>query len=86
MLIVHTNLLSSRLCLKFEFQFQSKVVLCEPASLNRKNSDGKEELVHGYNVVLEDTILFPEGGGQVSIFIGDLSIRCSSVCFRKQAV
>lgn len=41
------------------------MVLCEPVSHNRKNSEGKDEQVNGYNVVLEDTILFPEGGGQV---------------------
>lgn len=32
--------------------------------INKKNSAGKDELVSGYNVILEDTILFPEGGGQ----------------------
>lgn len=52
-----------------ELKFQSKVVLCEPATLNRKTSEGKEELVNGFNVVLEDTVLFPEGGGQVLIYM-----------------
>lgn len=46
-------------------QFASKVVLCEKAELKRKNAENKEECLSGYNVVLEDTILFPEGGGQV---------------------
>ena len=36
--------------------FASKVVSCEPAKLGKQN---------GYEVILEDTILFPEGGGQV---------------------
>lgn len=48
------------------FKFESKVIICEPTSQNQKNCDGKDELVKGYNVVLDDTILFPEGGGQVS--------------------
>ncbi|XP_031632208.1 alanyl-tRNA editing protein Aarsd1-B isoform X2 [Contarinia nasturtii] len=30
----------------------------------KKSSSGKDECVNGFNVVLEDTILFPEGGGQ----------------------
>lgn len=51
--------------LLFRLKFESKVLICEPTSQNQKNSDGKDELVNGYNVVLEDTILFPEGGGQV---------------------
>lgn len=46
-------------------QFASKVVLCEEAELKTKSNDRTEECVKGYNVVLEDTILFPEGGGQV---------------------
>ena len=36
--------------------FKSKVVSCKPAKL-----DG----IDGYEIVMEDTILFPEGGGQV---------------------
>ncbi|EDV27732.1 uncharacterized protein TRIADDRAFT_20746 [Trichoplax adhaerens] len=36
-------------------QFESKVVSCTPAKLEGKN---------GFDVVLEDTILFPAGGGQ----------------------
>ena len=36
--------------------FRSAVLSCEPARLGEKE---------GYEVVLEDTILFPEGGGQV---------------------
>lgn len=47
-------------------QFASKVVLCEKAELKRKNAENKDECLSGYNVVLDDTILFPEGGGQVS--------------------
>lgn len=54
-------------------QFDSKVIICEPTSLNQKNSNGKDETLNGFNVVLEDTILFPEGGGQV-IHILTLSV------------
>lgn len=52
----------------YQFKFESKVVICEPTSQSQKSSDGKEEIVNGYTVVLEDTILFPEGGGQVTVF------------------
>ena len=27
--------------------------------------DGKKQKLNGYQVILEDTVLFPEGGGQV---------------------
>ena len=40
----------------------SRVISCEEATLGD---------IRGYEVVLEDTVLFPEGGGQVSK-------RCSS--------
>lgn len=56
----------------FEWQFATKVVSCDPID------DAKEIKSVGieiptdksagkvYQVILEDTILFPEGGGQVS--------------------
>lgn len=53
--------------LHYFIQFASKVVLCEKAELKRKNAENKDECLSGYNVVLDDTILFPEGGGQVSL-------------------
>lgn len=37
------------------------VVECEPHS---EKVSGKN--VNGYNIILEDSVLFPEGGGQVS--------------------
>lgn len=40
-------------------EFSGTIVSCEPANLKF----GDEEL-NGYNVILDDTILFPEGGGQ----------------------
>lgn len=49
----------------YGFKFQSKVVLCEPTAITQKNFEGKDAIINGFNVVLEDTILFPEGGGQV---------------------
>ena len=36
----------------------TRVVSCKPAKL-----DGKD----CYEIILEDTVLFPEGGGQVSL-------------------
>lgn len=40
------------------------MVSCSPAELKLEN-DGKREKVKGYELILKDTILFPEGGGQV---------------------
>ena len=37
-------------------QFESKVISCTPSKLEDKD---------GFDVLLEDTILFPAGGGQV---------------------
>ncbi|XP_015277294.1 PREDICTED: alanyl-tRNA editing protein Aarsd1, partial [Gekko japonicus] len=44
--------------------FTTRVVSCCPAQLPTKNG-GKKETLQGFHVILEDTILFPEGGGQV---------------------
>ena len=46
------------------FQFETKVVSCKPAKLS-VTRDGKKLVLSGFEVVCEDTILFPEGGGQV---------------------
>ncbi|XP_066876832.1 alanyl-tRNA editing protein Aarsd1 isoform X1 [Kogia breviceps] len=35
-----------------------------PAELQTEGSSGKKEVLSGFHVVLEDTLLFPEGGGQ----------------------
>lgn len=48
----------------FSFQFVTTVVSCCPAEL-KQEVDGKTEILKGFNVKLQDTILFPEGGGQV---------------------
>lgn len=46
-------------------QFTTTVVSCRPAELHTEGSNGKKEVLSGFQVVLEDTLLFPEGGGQV---------------------
>lgn len=46
-------------------QFTTTVVSCRPAELQTEGSNGKKEVLSGFQVVLEDTLLFPEGGGQV---------------------
>nr|CAD7394898.1 unnamed protein product [Timema cristinae] len=44
-------------------QFTAKVLSCKEASL-KTVINGKKELLNGFEVILDDTILFPEGGGQ----------------------
>ena len=51
--------------------FESAVLSCEPARLGEKE---------GYEVVLKDTILFPEGGGQVRT--SDLGTRFGKIVLR----
>lgn len=51
----------------FSFQFVTTVVSCCPAEL-KQEVNGKKETLKGFNVKLQDTVLFPEGGGQVSWF------------------
>ncbi|XP_074892734.1 alanyl-tRNA editing protein Aarsd1-like isoform X1 [Buteo buteo] len=54
-------------------QFATRVVSCRPAELR---PEGGGEPVRGFQVVLEDTILFPEGGGQPDDrgLIGDVPV------------
>uniref|UniRef100_G3SRK2 Alanyl-tRNA editing protein Aarsd1 n=1 Tax=Loxodonta africana TaxID=9785 RepID=G3SRK2_LOXAF len=47
-----------------DLDFTTTVVSCRPAELQTEGSNGKKEVVNGFHVVLEDTLLFPEGGGQ----------------------
>lgn len=49
----------------FLLQFDTCVVSCVPAELTLENN-GKKDKLKGFNLKLKDTILFPEGGGQVS--------------------
>ncbi|XP_060519865.1 alanyl-tRNA editing protein Aarsd1-B [Cylas formicarius] len=44
-------------------EFVTKVVSCEKTEIN-KVINGKKTKCDGFEVILEDTILFPEGGGQ----------------------
>ncbi|RZF42425.1 hypothetical protein LSTR_LSTR011563 [Laodelphax striatellus] len=44
-------------------QFDSTVVSCKEKQL-KTVTDGKKVTLNGYDVILNDTILFPEGGGQ----------------------
>uniref|UniRef100_A0A8D3CHW1 Threonyl/alanyl tRNA synthetase SAD domain-containing protein n=1 Tax=Scophthalmus maximus TaxID=52904 RepID=A0A8D3CHW1_SCOMX len=44
-------------------EFVTSVVSCCPAEL-KQEVNGKKETLKGFNVKLQDTILFPEGGGQ----------------------
>ncbi|XP_002131660.3 alanyl-tRNA editing protein Aarsd1-like [Ciona intestinalis] len=45
-------------------QYESKVVACTKAECKVENELGKLVKTKGYELELEDTILFPEGGGQ----------------------
>nr|KAF6309248.1 prostaglandin E synthase 3 like [Pipistrellus kuhlii] len=47
-----------------DLDFTTTVVSCRPAELQTEGSKGKKEVLSGFQVVLEDTLLFPEGGGQ----------------------
>uniref|UniRef100_A2A4P4 Alanyl-tRNA editing protein Aarsd1 n=3 Tax=Mus musculus TaxID=10090 RepID=A2A4P4_MOUSE len=47
-----------------DLDFTTTVVSCSPAELQTDASGGKKEVLSGFHVVLEDTLLFPEGGGQ----------------------
>lgn len=47
-------------------QFFSSVVSCEPSELETV-IEGKKTKLKGYEVILENTIIFPEGGGQVKV-------------------
>ena len=51
----------------FFFQFTTKVKSCSPAEISILNQKNKKEKVKGFEIILEDTILFPEGGGQVCV-------------------
>ncbi|XP_062988647.1 putative protein PTGES3L isoform X1 [Elgaria multicarinata webbii] len=56
-------------------QFTTQVVSCCPAKLSIETG-GKKQTLHGFDVILEDTILFPEGGGQPDDrgFINDIPV------------
>lgn len=56
-------------------EFTTTVVSCCPAEL-KQEVNGKKETLKGFNVKLQDTILFPEGGGQPDDhgLIGDVPV------------
>ncbi|XP_056286636.1 alanyl-tRNA editing protein Aarsd1-like isoform X1 [Pseudoliparis swirei] len=56
-------------------EFVTSVVSCCPAELKHE-VNGKKEKLKGFNVKLQDTILFPEGGGQPDDhgLIGDVPV------------
>ncbi|XP_059812499.1 alanyl-tRNA editing protein Aarsd1 [Hypanus sabinus] len=56
-------------------EFETAVESCTPAELNTI-LNGKKETLKGFNVILEDTLLFPEGGGQPDDrgFINDIPV------------
>ncbi|EHB10751.1 Alanyl-tRNA synthetase domain-containing protein 1 [Heterocephalus glaber] len=47
-----------------DLDFSTVVVACRPAELPAEVGKGQKVVRHGFQVVLEDTLLFPEGGGQ----------------------
>ncbi|XP_078280653.1 alanyl-tRNA editing protein Aarsd1 isoform X3 [Rhinoraja longicauda] len=56
-------------------EFETTVVSCTPAEL-KTLCHGKKETLKGFDVILEDTVLFPEGGGQPDDhgFINDIPV------------
>ncbi|KAF3853401.1 hypothetical protein F7725_014089 [Dissostichus mawsoni] len=58
-----------------DLDFVTSVVSCCPAELKHE-VNGKKETLKGFNVKLQDTILFPEGGGQPDDhgLIGDVPV------------
>ena len=52
---------------------------CTPAEL-KLVQDGKKTTLKGYEVVLEDTVLFPEGGGQVYFNFACCLMSLSTIC------
>ncbi|KAJ7313423.1 hypothetical protein JRQ81_004781 [Phrynocephalus forsythii] len=58
-----------------DLDFTTRVVSCCPTELLTETG-GKKKILQGYHVILEDTILFPEGGGQPDDrgFINDIPV------------
>uniref|UniRef100_A0A3P8PTD6 Alanyl-transfer RNA synthetases family profile domain-containing protein n=1 Tax=Astatotilapia calliptera TaxID=8154 RepID=A0A3P8PTD6_ASTCA len=56
-------------------EFVTSVVSCCPAEL-KQEVNGKKETIKGFHIKLQDTILFPEGGGQPDDhgFLGDVPV------------
>ncbi len=70
-IILHENILN--LFLSFLFQFETVVSSCKEIESEKRNElcktlaieEPKNQTDKLFEVILEDTILFPEGGGQV---------------------
>ncbi|KAH8261718.1 hypothetical protein KR044_003234 [Drosophila immigrans] len=45
-------------------QFKTTIVSCDYATLELSGDESETQKLRGFNVICEDTILFPEGGGQ----------------------
>jgi len=52
----------------FLLQLTTGVISCEPAVLE-DIVGGKKQSLSCFEVILDDTVLFPEGGGQVCVKI-----------------
>lgn len=58
-------------------EFTTTVVSCSPAELQIEGSAGKKEVLSGFHVVLEDTLLFPEGGASPTTVAPSMASQCS---------
>lgn len=63
-IVIFIPVIPSEKVSRVPFQFVTCVVSCYPVEL-KQEVNGKKETLKGFNVKLQDTILFPEGGGQV---------------------
>ena len=61
----------------FILKLDTVVQRCEPSEL-KVTQNGKKEVMKGFDVTLEDTVLFPEGGGQVSMQLNQ-TLSCRQV-------
>lgn len=48
-----------------KLKFTSNVISCVPATVEQVLHGKKKEKIECFEVILEDTVFFPEGGGQV---------------------
>ncbi|MBZ3881772.1 Alanyl-tRNA editing protein Aarsd1 [Sciurus carolinensis] len=48
----------------YTWEFTTTEVSCQQVELQTDENNGKKEVLSGFHVMLEDTLLFPEGGGQ----------------------
>ena len=60
----------------FVLQLDVEVVSCTPSTLKIAGS----KPIKGFDVIFTDTVLFPEGGGQVGMYI----VHSALILFNKQ--